>query len=253
MKQRNKHNVKSTSLAVAAAALLGTAPLTAQASGAENYVGTRCTFAFSYCPAGTLPAKGQLLQINQYQALFALLSTTYGGDGRNTFGLPNLQGRVVVATGIGPGGNEVRWGQMDGKESVALTAANLPPQIGATFTGKASGALELPLEGATVTGQTIAGNITVNALNADNPPAGATNIPTATANSIGRSVPANIFAPPGNQKIAVPTTHNLSVTGGTVAGKAKGQAELPVSGNIVIGGGTAAPVATVPPRAGMTV
>src|SRR4051812_48611312 len=57
--------------------------------------------SFSFAPKGWAQCNGQLLPINQNQALFSLLGTTYGGDGRVTFGLPQLQGRVPVASGDG--------------------------------------------------------------------------------------------------------------------------------------------------------
>ncbi|MBW7900122.1 MAG: tail fiber protein [Rhodocyclaceae bacterium] len=252
MKQRNKRHIRSSAAAVGMAALLGSIPLTAQACGEDAYMGTVCTVAFDWCPRNTMPAKGQLLNVSQNAALFSLLGSVYGGDGRTTFALPNLQGRVVVGAGTGTGLTPVPLGQASGKERTTLTAANLPPQIAATISGKATGPLELALSDTAITGQTIAGNVTVNALNGDSSPSGAVNTPTATANTVGRAGPT-IFSPPGTTKVAVPTTHNLSVTGGTVTGKASGNAELSVAGTVAITGGGAAPVDTIPPRLGMTV
>jgi len=83
----------------------------------------------SAVPANMMEARGQLLQIADHQALFAIIGTTYGGDGRVTFALPDLQGRVPVGTGTGPGLSEVRLGQKLGVEDVALTQANLPPDF----------------------------------------------------------------------------------------------------------------------------
>lgn len=252
MKQGNKRNLKPPVLAAALATLLGTAPLAAQACGPDSYMGTICTVAFNYCPENTLPANGQLLSVNQFTALFALLGTTYGGDGRSTFGLPDLRGRTAVGVGTGIGLNPVQLGQADGAENATLTPNNMPPAIPASFSNvKASGTVDLPLAGATVTGQNITGSVTVKALNGDAQPVGPINTPTTTANTLGKSTPANIFYPPGNNQIAVPTTHNLGVTGGTIAGKATGPVELPVSGNIAIGGG-GVPVKTISPRLGLT-
>ena len=65
----------------------------------EAYIGEIRLFAFNFAPKGWAACQGQLLPIRQNQALFALLGTTYGGDGRETFGLPNLQGAVPLAQG----------------------------------------------------------------------------------------------------------------------------------------------------------
>src|SRR4029077_13311133 len=64
---------------------------------------------------------------NQNQALFSILGTTYGGDGRTTFALPDLRGRGVIGAGTGPGLTPQALGQSGGVESVSLTEAQLPP------------------------------------------------------------------------------------------------------------------------------
>lgn len=81
----------------AVAALTGTSP--AQACGVDAYIGQICYFAGSYCPAGTYPAMGTTLQINQDQALLSLIGTLYGGNqSAGNFMLPNLTGRLGVGT-----------------------------------------------------------------------------------------------------------------------------------------------------------
>lgn len=70
---------------------------------AEPYIGQVMTTAASYCPRGWAEMQGQLLPISSNQALFALIGTTYGGDGRSTFALPDTRGRAVVGNGQGPG------------------------------------------------------------------------------------------------------------------------------------------------------
>ena len=87
----------------------------------EPYLGEIKLFAGSFAPRGWAKCEGQLLPINQNQALFALLGTTYGGDGRATFALPDYRGRA--ATGVGPLNLQ---GQKVGAESTTLTPANLP-------------------------------------------------------------------------------------------------------------------------------
>lgn len=98
----------------------------AQACGTEPYLGAICTFGFNFCPRGWAPTNGQLMSISQNSALFALLGTTYGGDGRTTFALPDLQGRVVVGVGQGPGLSHVSQGERAGSESVTLTSGQMP-------------------------------------------------------------------------------------------------------------------------------
>ena len=72
---------------------------------------------------------GQLLPISQNAALFSLLGTTYGGDGRTTFALPDLRGRVVAGEGHGPGLSDIRLGQTGGVEQVTLTTGQLPAHL----------------------------------------------------------------------------------------------------------------------------
>ena len=78
-------------------------------------------FGFNFPPRGWATCDGQLLAINQNQALFSLLGTTYGGDGRTTFALPDLRGRMAVHVGSG-----ISLGQRAGAETVTLAAAQLP-------------------------------------------------------------------------------------------------------------------------------
>lgn len=77
-----------TALVIAAATLL---PGNAAACSAESYLGSVCTTAATYCPRGYAPADGQTMDITQNTALFSLLGTRYGGDGRTTFALPDLR------------------------------------------------------------------------------------------------------------------------------------------------------------------
>lgn len=80
----------------------------------EKYLGEVITVGFNFCPRGTMPANGQLLPIASYTALFSLYGTMYGGDGRSTFALPDLRGRMIVSDGQGPGLPPHRMGQMGG-------------------------------------------------------------------------------------------------------------------------------------------
>lgn len=92
----------------------------------EGYIGEVRTFAGNFEPRGWLLCQGQTLAISNYDALFALIGTTYGGDGVNTFNLPDLRGRVAVGTGQGPGLQNFVIGQQAGAENVTLVSSNLP-------------------------------------------------------------------------------------------------------------------------------
>lgn len=83
-------------------------------------------FSGNFPPAGWATCNGQLLSITQNTALFSLLGTTYGGDGRTTFGLPDLQGRAPVQQGQGPGLSDRNLGEMGGSPTVTLTQAEMP-------------------------------------------------------------------------------------------------------------------------------
>jgi len=92
----------------------------------EDYLGDIKITAVTFTQRGWMECSGQLLAISQYQALFSLLYTTYGGDGITTFALPDLRGRVPIQTGQGPGLTNYRQGQTGGLETVTLQTNNLP-------------------------------------------------------------------------------------------------------------------------------
>lgn len=82
---------------------------------------------YTFAPRGWAFCNGQTLPISQNQALFSLIGTNYGGNGRTTFGLPNLKGRTPMHAGQGPSGTNYTLGQMGGTESVTLTIDQIPP------------------------------------------------------------------------------------------------------------------------------
>lgn len=92
----------------------------------EPFIGQVMLFAGNFAPRGWAFCQGQILAINQYSALFSVLGNTYGGDGRTTFALPNLSGRVPVGQGQGPGLNPVQIGQTFGEQNTTLGVANIP-------------------------------------------------------------------------------------------------------------------------------
>lgn len=92
----------------------------------EPIIGQIQAFGFNFAPRGWAKCDGQLLAISQYTALFSLLGTIYGGDGRTTFGLPDLRGRVMMNYGNGPGLSSYIIGQKSGFENVYISVQNLP-------------------------------------------------------------------------------------------------------------------------------
>ena len=83
-------------------------------------------FAFNFPPKGWAFCQGQLLPISQNTALFSLLGTNYGGDGKSTFGLPDIQGSAVVGQGQGPGLSPYFVGETTGVETVSLLQSEIP-------------------------------------------------------------------------------------------------------------------------------
>ncbi len=92
----------------------------------DPFLGEIIMFGGNFAPRGWALCDGQLLPISQYSALFSILGTTYGGDGRTTFGLPDLRGRVPVHAGNGPGLSDRRLGGKGGTETNTLTTGQLP-------------------------------------------------------------------------------------------------------------------------------
>lgn len=93
----------------------------------EPFLGEIRMFGFWRVPSGWRACDGSLLSIVDNQALFALLGTTYGGDGQTTFAVPDLRGRVPMSAGSGPGLTPYTLGGSGGSETVTLTAQQLAP------------------------------------------------------------------------------------------------------------------------------
>ena len=104
----------------------------------EPFIGEIKAVGFNFCPRGWAEADGQLIAISQNQALFSLYGTIYGGDGRTTFALPDLRGRVPIHEGSGPGLSTYAQGSKGGSEtisnSITLQQDNLPNVISASAT-----------------------------------------------------------------------------------------------------------------------
>ncbi|KFF48664.1 tail protein [Gammaproteobacteria bacterium MFB021] len=165
----------------------------------QSYIGAISGWAPNFAPRNWAFCQGQLLPVSQYQTLFSILGTTYGGDGRTTFALPDLQGRVPIGEGQLPGGSAYKLGQKAGQETVTLTEQQMPAHShGATVTATASlPASDKPATTATPTADTV----------------------LASANgALGReSVDVKIYAPkPGS--VSLPLSTTASVTVGNAGG-----------------------------------
>ncbi|MEM0998250.1 MAG: tail fiber protein [Bacteroidota bacterium] len=92
----------------------------------EGFIGEVRMFAGNFAPRSWAFCEGQLLAIAQNSALFSILGTTYGGDGRTTFALPDLRGRAPIGQGNGPGLSDRRLGAKGGQATVTLTVSQIP-------------------------------------------------------------------------------------------------------------------------------
>jgi microcystin-dependent protein len=110
----------------------------------EPFVGEIRMFAGNFAPRGWAFCDGQLLAVSQNDALFSLYGTIYGGDGRTTFGLPDLRGRIPLHQGHGPGLSERRLGSKGGAEKVTLTTNQLASHSHSWNANTANGTGEAP-------------------------------------------------------------------------------------------------------------
>ena len=109
----------------------------------QPYIGEIRMFGGSFAPAGWAFCNGQLIPISENDALFILLGTTYGGDGQETFALPNLQSRIPIHMGQGSGTSSYTIGEQGGVEQVTLTTNQIPIHTHPPLASNTGGA-ELP-------------------------------------------------------------------------------------------------------------
>ncbi|WP_127089104.1 phage tail protein [Aquabacter cavernae] len=112
----------------------------------DPWLGEIRTFAFGYAPRGWLRCEGQLLQVRENAALFSILSTAFGGDGRQTFGLPDLRGRAIVGATLSGSGGAATYpvGAAPGQETVQLTEGQMPVHAHAVWVAQAGDSQPLP-------------------------------------------------------------------------------------------------------------
>jgi microcystin-dependent protein len=119
-------NIKTISSVLFASTTLLSAPAKEAAAGTDVYLGEIMWVPYTFCPRGSAEASGQLLPIATNTALFSLIGTAYGGNGRTTFALPDLRGRVAIHSGNGTGLSSYTLGQKGGEEQVTLTSDEMP-------------------------------------------------------------------------------------------------------------------------------
>jgi len=193
-----------------------TAPVSA--CDANPLIAEMCPVAFNFAPRGWAFAQGQLMAINQNDALFSILGTTYGGDGRTTFGLPDTRSRVVIGTGQGPGLSDYRHGNSGGMEQVVLTVQQMASH-GHTATTTADASTEI----------TVSAQINVSASNANQgDPSGNVLAVAPGSNTMYRNFDNNIpqatmhadsidYALPGPFNIAATATTTVGLQGGNLS------------------------------------
>ena len=128
----------------------------------DPFIGEIKIFGFNFAPQNYFSCSGQILSIRQYTALFSLLGTTYGGDGVNTFALPDLRGRTPINQGQGPGLSAFIMGQRAGNTTTSLSTMNLPAHIHSLNNTKVT----LNANDGTADEQSPSGNHFANAANA---------------------------------------------------------------------------------------
>lgn len=131
---------------------------------ADPFIGEIRLLSFGFAPRYWAPCEGQLLAISQNQALFSLIGTTYGGDGRVTFGLPDLRGRVPLSAGSGPGLSPYVLGERVGVEQQSLALNQVPTHTHSLMAATDAAGVNVP-----------AGNLFANSSSnpyAKSPPAG---------------------------------------------------------------------------------
>lgn len=160
----------------------------------QSYLGSISGWAPNFAPRNWAFCQGQTISIQQNNALYSLLGTTYGGNGQSTFCLPNLQGRTPIGAGQSPGTSFYALGASSGSESVSLTNAQMPAH---THVAVATISASLPTSTAAASSATPAANLVLAAANG----------------SDGRdTVDVKIYAPaPGSVDLALPSSATVTV------------------------------------------
>lgn len=166
----------------------------------EPFIGEVKILAFNFAPRGFSLCAGQTMSIAENSALFALLGTTYGGDGQVTFKLPDLQGRVPIHQGQGPGLPQFTIGESSGNYSTTLSTANMPAHIHTMISARAVMNVNGTAGGENTPDGAFFGTNTTQAFYAETPGNNefmnaAVLVPTGTTDVTGSGTPIDITNP----------------------------------------------------------
>lgn len=137
----------------------------------QPFVGQVIAVGFNFAPVGWVLCNGQLLPIAEYEVLYTLIGTTYGGNGQTTFAVPDLRGRSPLGQGTGPGLPPAVIGQAGGSENVTLTTAQVAAHSHTLLASSSSGTTSTPSSSTVLAAQsnpavtmygTVAGNVTLS-------------------------------------------------------------------------------------------
>jgi microcystin-dependent protein len=163
----------------------------------QPYIGEIRLFAGNFAPAGWTFCDGRILPISENDALFAIIGTTYGGDGQETFAVPDLRGRVPIGQGQGPGLTNRTLGEMGGQETITLTTANMPSHThtGRIVVNNSNATTSVPTTSSSIatsgsfSGRSFLPNLSYNSDVPD------LILQTVTTSSVGNSTPVSISRP----------------------------------------------------------
>lgn len=166
----------------------------------DPYLANVTIFAGNFAPRGWMFCNGQLLPISQYDALYALIGTTFGGDGQTNFALPDLRGRVAVHAGQAPGFSNYIPGELGGNASVTPTVPQLPAHTHSfqTLTGNPGASANpgtLPVPAGNVPAQVNGSPSAYNSTATDGTNLGGVNLPTNTISSGNGPAPVQVLSP----------------------------------------------------------
>ncbi len=245
-------------------ALSTLAPLASHACSSEPFIGSMCIMAWpkanGFGGGMYLQANGAQLPMSNYQALFAVIGFTYGGNNSSIFNLPDLRGRTIIGAGQGPGLPAYLWGQAGGAATATLTTANLPSHVHDASTAAVNVSMANVTAKSTLSGLaattsmagvqgTVAGSaFALNAYNGNGGASAASGAALATANgpaskiyaSNAPNVPMAAGSISGNANVAFAGNPTTSITGGSVTTTLTGAPTATLQGSTgVTGGGNA--------------
>lgn len=158
----------------------------------DDLIGVVKLFAGTFAPRTYMYCRGQLISVNQNPALFAVLGTTYGGNGQTTFGLPDLRGRVAIGSAQGPGLSNYILGQVSGTENVSITQSNMPAHTHALQVSNQEGNVAVPVAGKSLAAMV---DTSVNQILSYNDKAPTVALNANTNSVVGNNVPISIMQP----------------------------------------------------------